>query len=65
MKIFNEQKQYTSCKCMYVTTRQCIDEVLKNGEISCLFYIKIFITCKSLSYLLREQNFVSLPTVSH
>lgn len=43
----------------------CIDEILRNGVISHLFYIYIYVTCKTYFYLLQEQNFVSLPTESN
>lgn len=55
---FNKQKQYSSCKCMYVTKMQCTDEVLKNDVISRLnLYLYLYhmqkfvlVTCLAICY---------------
>lgn len=71
MNNFKKQKQYSSCKCMYITKMQCTDEVLKNDVISRLnlylhlYHVQKFVLVKYPDHLLRKQNFVSLPTVSH
>lgn len=58
MNNFKKQKQYSSCKCMYITKMQCTDEVLKNYVILRLnLYLHLYhvqkfvlVTCLAICY---------------
>lgn len=63
MNNFKKQKQYSSCKCMYITKMQCTDEVLKNDVISRLnlylhlYHVQKFVLVKCPELFVTRTKF--------